>query len=306
MRWLARLTKRFSFPGFEGVSIYNVVTFFFNEIRKEDITVRSSALAFNFFLALFPAILFFFTLIAYIPIKNLQTDILSTLTQVMPDEVFKTIQTTVVDIVKRQRGDLLSLGFLSALFFALNGIKSLMNSFDKSHPGFKKRNFFKKHFIALQLTLLISFLILISVILIISGNLLIKWVIHLFHFKKSALIALTILRWVIIVAMFFTGISVLYYYGPAVKRKWKFISAGSTLATVLSILTSLGFSYFVNNFGQYNKLYGSIGTVMVLMLWFYFNSLVLLIGFELNASIEVNKIKALKRRNEAKRNEEMK
>jgi membrane protein len=125
----------------------------------------------------------------------------------------------------------------------------------------------------------------------ITNEYFIRWMFHHGWLKnKTQLFIILTFKWLVIAALLFFTISFIYYYGPAKKRKWRFISAGSTLATCLSILTSIGFSYFVNNFGQYNKLYGSMGTLIVVLLWIYFNSLILLIGFELNASI--NKAKA--------------
>jgi membrane protein len=139
---------------------------------------------------------------------------------------------------------------------------------------------------------MLSVLLIAALILIIAQKALFNWLFDALNIKSfSAQNIVAVLHYLIIIALLFFALSSLYYYGPAVKKKFKFISAGSTLATVLFIITSFGFSWFVNHFGQYNKLYGSIGSVIVIMLWMYFNSIVIIIGFELNASIAISKNK---------------
>lgn len=283
-------SKHTSLIGFEGLPIYTVLEFFFKEIQKEHLNTKSTSLAFSFFLAIFPATIFLFTLIPYIPVDNFQDQLLLILSQVLPANAYEAVQTTLTDIIKNQNGGLLTFGFITALFFSSNGIMALMRSFNKAsfiadrRPGWKKRR------LAILLTFVISIMLIIGVSLIVAGNFIISKledleIIHGVIIKYS----LVIVNWVIILLLFFSIISTLYYFGPASTKKFKFISAGSTLATVLSILTSSGFAFYVNNFGSYNKLYGSIGTLIVIMIWLYLNSMILLIGFELNASIKIVK-----------------
>ena len=148
---------------------------------------------------------------------------------------------------------------------------------------------------AFALPAIFSVLLIVATILIIFGEIAIKYLVTHHILKTKTQVWLLLLgKWVVVLALFFIAISFLYYYAPSMKKRWRFISAGSTLATVLTIITSIVFAYFVNNFGQYNKLYGSIGTLIVMLLWIYFNSLILILGFELNASID-NAKKQLKR-----------
>lgn len=303
MQWLYRIlsrsrpykaliewSHRASLPGFESLPLYTVITFFFKEIRRESLNMRATSLAFNFLLALFPATIFLFTLIPYIPIENFQDQLMFILLQLLPRTAFEATKTTLDDIIRNQNGGLLSFGFIFALFFSTNGVSSLMNAFNKSSLVLESRSAFKKHLIATGLVIMLSFLIFICISILVVGE-------HVIDFlKDEGLIkdkllyySLFFIRWVIIVALFFFATSILYYYGPAVVKRRKFFSAGSTLATALAIFTSLGFAYYINNFGQYNKIYGSIGTLIVIMLWLYINSLILLIGFELNASIYITK-----------------
>jgi len=274
-------------PGFHPLPLYDVAAFFSHEIQQRTLLNKASALAFNFMLAFFPATIFLFTLIPYIPIKNFQVELLKVLATVLPYNAYMAFEATIEDIVRIHNGSLLSIGFVSALYFATNGIVNLMQAFNRSSLIIEKRTWFKRRTIALSLTVVISVALLVAITLLTGGEALIALVIG----KKSFLLIylLKLARWIIVVGIFFVTISLLYRYGPANKQKWKFLSTGSIMATILAILTSLGFAYYINNFSSYNKVYGSLGGLIILMLWLYLNSLILLIGFELNASIEYSK-----------------
>lgn len=278
-------------PGFDNVPLYDVVVFFVNEIKRDVITVRAKSIAYTFFLALFPSILFLFTLIAYIPVDNLQENLIVLIKELLPDEsIFKIFEQTITGVVKEQRGGLLSIGLLMTLIFSTNGVLGIMESFDKSYSTFKKRNILRKRWVALKLTIVLFFLLILSIVLIVAGNQILTFLLSTFDMLSPlTFILFSTLKWIIIILLFFNSISFIYYYGPATKKKFKFISAGSTLATVLAILISIGFSYFISNFATYNKIYGSIGTIIALLVFIYLNSFALLIGFELNASIMYNK-----------------
>lgn len=273
-------------PGFEGSSLFEVGKYFCRGLSKGSISNRASSLAFNFFLALFPAIIFLFTLISYIPIRHFQDQLLEIIHNIVPAKAYQAARITIEDIIRHRRGDLLSFGFLTTLYFSTNGINAMIEGFNRTYHAIETRSFVKQRIIALFLTLLLSILLLISIsLMLISQNmlfLLVKW--KVVRFKVIYFVILSG-KWFIISCMFFLGISSLYYFGPSRKRKWRFFSAGSFFATFLSGIISLGFSYFVNHFGSYNKVYGSIGTLIVILLWIYFNAIAILSGFELNASI---------------------
>lgn len=303
MKWTHRILLRFKFyqkfirwskgyilPGFDPLPLYDVAAFFAHEIQQRTLLNKASSLAFNFMLAFFPATIFLFTLIPYIPITNFQGQLLSVLATVLPYNAYMTFQATIEDIVKHQNGSLLSIGFFSALYFATNGITNLMQAFNRSSLVVEKRTWLKRRQIAIGLTIIISFALLMAITIMTGGEALISFLKS--HIGKKSHIWIYLLifsRWIIIVAIFLFSISMLYRYGPANKQKWKFLSTGSIMATILAVLTSLGFTFYINHFASYNKLYGSIGTLIILMLWLYLNCLILLIGFELNASIEYSK-----------------
>jgi membrane protein len=209
---------------------------------------------------------------------------------VLPGNVYVLLNETIHDIVMRQQGGLLSISLLLAIYYSSRGVISMMNSFDKALPTFRKRNFINRELVALKITGLLFTLMVVSIIFFTGGEVIIKWIMKGIHAENdTAYFWFTIVRWISIIVIVYFSISLVYYYGPATHERWRFFTAGSTLATVLSILSSILFSWIIDQFGQYNRLYGSIGTFIVLLLWIYYNSMSLLIGFELNASIEMNR-----------------
>lgn len=279
---LIGFSKRIILPGFEGVPLYNVAMFFFRGIQNGAITARGSSVAFSFFLALFPTIIFLFTLIPYVPIENFQNELMDLLRQFMPRSAFEATESTLEEIINQQHGSLLSFGFISALYFSTNGFDALIDAFNQSYHKRETRSPLKQRLISVFLVFIQTLLMVVAISLIVFTEIILYKFIPEGDFSAYLIQAG---RWVIILALVFCVISFIYYLGPAKKTGWKFISAGSTFASVLFIVTSLGFAFYVNNFGQYNKLYGSIGTLIVVLLWIYFNAIILLLGFELNASI---------------------
>lgn len=293
IRNIIRLSKEVRIPGFDGLPLYDVTAFFVKGLQEGWLGLRASAVAFNFILAIFPGIIFMFSLIAYIPVDGFQEQLLG-LIDLMPNSVSETVRGTFEDIITRQRGGLLSVTVISALYFSTNGLHTLIDSFNTTYHTIETRSYFKQRGIAILLTLMLVIFTFMAIGLIIFGQIGMDYLREL-DFLRDGFIRFTLdlARWFVILALMFFATSALYFLGPAKKTKWRFFSAGSTLATVLLIITSLGFGFFVENFSQYNKLYGSIGTLIIVMMWTYFNSIVLLIGFELNASIENAKLREL-------------
>lgn len=277
-----QLSRRLIIPGFEKTPLYDVLTFFIKGLQNGSITTRASSLAFNFFLAIFPSVIFLFTLIPYIPIEGFQIELFDLLEELMPKAAFEAAEDTIVDIIQNQQSGLLSVGFFSALFFSTNGFNAMIDGFNNTFHQVGSRSVLKQRLIAFLLVLIITVLIIVAIALIITSEFLLSKI----KIGELSYYGIVIGRFVILLTLFFSIISFIYYIGPAGKHKWKFMSAGSTFATLMSLLLSWGFAYYVNNFAKYNKLYGSIGTLIVVLLWLYFNSLILLLGFELNASIQ--------------------
>jgi membrane protein len=303
MKWTHRFLLRFEFykkfihwsktyilPGFDPLPLYDVMAFFASEVQERTLLNRASSLAFNFMLAFFPGTIFLFTLIPFIPIHHFQQHLLTLLSTVLPYNAYMTFESTIRYIVNIHNVRLLSFGFLAALYFATNGIINLMRAFNRSSLVVEKRPWWTRRFVAIALTLVISFALLTAISVMIAGETIISYLkSHIDSHGHFWYYLIAFSRWIIVVAIFLVSISLLYRYGPANKVKWKFLSTGSILATGLAVITSMGFNYYINNFSSYNKFYGSLGTLIILMLWLYLNSLILLIGFELNASIDFSK-----------------
>ena len=289
-RWAIDRAKQISLPGFESIPIYDVIVFFVRGIQRGALTTRASSVAFHITLASLPLIIYFFTLIPYIPIPNFQEGVLSMAESILPSNVYALLEYTLRDMfIKRKALQLL--GILIALYFATNAINVLIVAFNNTYHAIETRSWIERRAIAAFLVIIMFVLIATAVSLIIfsrsATNLLeSKEIIQ----KAFTLYLFRIGKWIIIIGMIYSALSFLYWLGPSRKMRWKFYSAGSSLASVLVILTSLIFSSIINNFGQFNKFYGSIGTLMVILLWLYFNSIALLIGFELNASIKGAKL----------------
>lgn len=286
LRQFVFIGQKIVLPGFEGVPLYRVLLNFFKALYDGALTARASAMAFSFFLALFPGIIFIFSLIPFLPIENVDGFILEQLEALLPKSAFELSKETIIDLANNQRGSLLSFGFLMMLLFTSNGINTMLEMFNHSVHTKEKRSFLNQWLVAIVLMLILLLLLIFSSILIVFYQVIVDYTIDLIKLKDEWVISLIELgRWLITFAFVYFSISFIYFLGPIGRTKWKFFSLGSTVATLLVILFSLGFAFYVNHFGTYNKFYGSIGTLMVIMLWIYFNSLVLLFGFELNASL---------------------
>ncbi len=284
-------SKHCVLPGFSPLPLYTVAVFFFREIGKEALVNKASSLAYNFMLAIFPAIIFLFTLIPYIPKRiGFQDKLMDLMALILPDNAYLAFETTLKEIINIQNGSLLSLGFILSIFFATNGIHSLMRAFNKSSLVVETRSWFKQRLIAIVLTFIIAISVIVCIAAMTIGEISIQYLNKELDIKENlTYYAIQLTRWTLLGVLYFTNVSMLYRYGPAHAKKWKFFSAGSCLATILAFLTMWAFSFYINHFGSYNKVYGSIGTLIVVMIWLYLNSLILLVGFELNASVDISK-----------------
>jgi len=271
--------------GFNGLSIYDVTIFFIKGLQEGAITTRASSLAFNFFLAFFPSIIVFFTLIPYIPISGFQETLMEILSNILPPSTNAATFNTLEDIINNQRGGLLSIGFILALYFSTNGMSSLIQAFNSSYHIRENESILKHQLLSIILTIILSALVFLTIILIIFGKAAILYLIEYEIISQNQITLLNIAKWVILTFMLFIGITTIFNFGHSIKSRTKIFSPGALLATLFIILTSVFFSYYIDNFSQYNKIYGSIGTLIIILLWIYFNAIILLIGFELNASI---------------------
>ncbi len=273
-------------PGFQKQSLHTVARFFFKQIQKVGLNERAAAISFNLIMALPATLLFLFSIVPYLPGSDFfEKQILELFKDISPNSsIYAFIKNILKDLLEKHVG-VFSFGFVLLIFYASNAMMGVIRTFDKSikeHPVF----FLHQRWRAIQLTFILILLVISSATLLIGQDQIGILLKKLFHMKKRAKLEWwNAVRWIILIAFLFLGIALVYKFAPSVKKRWALISPGSILATSLILLTTIGFSFWVNNFASYNKIYGSIGTVLILMLLIYFNSLILLIGFELNVSI---------------------
>lgn len=293
-RVLIAWLKRVRFEKYENVSLYKIIKIFLRNLLNDDILDRANGVAFNFILAIFPAIIFLFTLIPYVteffPEINTES-IMAFIGHQIPPSMFEVVSSTVHDIISNQRGGLLSLGFLFSVYLSTNGMMALMRAFNACYRTIENRSGLKTRLIATGLTINMTIVLFLAIILLIVGQFILEAIMNnmpafdWINMSYFTVVLLFILRFVAIFIAFFLAISFIYYFGPAIHYNWRFFSVGSLLATLLCLAVSYGFSYYITNFGTYNKVYGSIGALIALMVWIQLITIVLLVGYEVNASI---------------------
>lgn len=284
--------KRLSLPGLQQVPIYDVGGFFKNGLLQGVIGVRASAISFNFFLAIFPGIIFIFGLIPFIPVPNFQVELVQILKEVLPSNTFQTIEQTITDIATNRRVGLFSFGFIAALIFSTNAVGAMIAAFNASANILENRTWLSMRLNGVVLVIVMALLTSVATGLIVFGKKLLNLLLvnQIIHNKVWHTLFITG-RWLVILSVILTSISFLYYYAPSKRNKYVFFTPGSIVATILMVVSSLAFSYYINSFDNYNRLYGSIGTLIAFLIWLNINSFVLLIGFELNVSIRNAKLR---------------
>ena len=288
--FLKQKAKTIYIPGFQHVNLYQVLRFVYNQLNTIGLYDRASAISFNLIMALPAGFLFLFSIIPYFPKAfKVKKQILSVFKDIAPNSsTYKFIMEIINDLLSQHVG-IFSFGFLLLLFYASNAMTGIIRSFDKSIMQ-NKPFFLHQRMRAIRLTIILILLVFASLLVLIGQDQLTRLLREVFDIKRKTIVPYwNSIRWAIIILLLFFGNAFIYKYAPLIKEKWPLNSPGALLSTLLMLITSLGFSYWVNNFSSYSKIYGSIGTVLVVMTLIYLNSLILLIGFELNVSIEVLK-----------------
>ncbi len=272
-------------------TLYSTINVFIDKLGQDQIFEKANAVAFSFTLAIFPSIIFLFTLIPFIHAIIPEVDtvqIMDFLKVTLPERMYDVTAGTIEDIIAIKRGGLLSFGVLFALFLATNGVNTLMRAFNSCYKTKEKRSFLTTRLIATGITIMLAFVLLLALVLLVVGQFVIDW---LFSFGMLTVdllyYTLLLVRLVIVLVTFFLAISLIYYLAPAIHDRWRFFSSGSFMAAAICVALSFGFAIYINNFATYNKVYGSIGVLIVLMVWLYMLSAVLLMGFEWNASADL-------------------
>jgi len=286
---LIEFLKNIRFRG-DKISLYFILKTFLEKLMKNEILERANMVAFSFSVAIFPAILFLFTLIPYIHNFIPEVDnasIMKFIGSMMPESMFTVIEATTFEIISKSRGDLLTFGFFLSLFLATNGTMALITAFNSRYKMEHCRTYFQNRLIAVGLTFMLAFVLIAAIVLLVAGQLLVDYLVESspIDVDNLTVYALLLLRFVVLFIVFWIAISCLFYFGSEVHQNWKFFSYGSFFATILSLMASYLFSYYIANFGTYNKLYGSIGVMLAFMIWVWILAVILLVCYELNTSI---------------------
>ena len=286
--FIGRLSKKIILPGFRGVPLYDASVFFWLQLKKSGLNSRAKSISFDFAMAIPAVLICIFTLIPYMPISKQFTKELLRLTRhITPNQnSYNFVNSFLEDFLNTPRVGLMSFGFVLVIFYASNAMLSIIRTFDNAiYKHHKRRGFIKKRIKAIRLTIVVLGLLMGTILLLIGQGILFDHMMKWLKIKRSDVVWIATLRPVITVTLFFYSISFIYKYAPSVKKRWPLITPGSVLATFLMMATTSAFSFWVNHFNNYNKVYGSLGTILILMFLVYLNSLILLLGFELNLSI---------------------
>ncbi|TDQ15216.1 membrane protein [Algoriphagus boseongensis] len=299
----ARQLKKIHF-GHPDKNLYDVTRIFIQQLKKDDINERAGSMAFSYTIALFPLLLFLLNLVPYLqdlfPVITTE-NILSFVQSIIPQDIYENIDTTIMDIVSRPRQSLLSFGFFFALFASTQGVVSMMDSFNSVYKTKENRGFMGTRMIAIAIVTMLVVTIIAASTVMIFGSILISRLDELQVFNSSFMIFLfNTLKFLILLAVFYMTSAFIFRFAPAVHDKWHFFSIGAQLSGLLITLGFYGFIFYLENFASYNKLYGSIGTLIALMLWLFITSMIVLVCFEVNVSLDLAEEKAKERENRRK------
>ncbi len=285
IRECAALSKRIILPGFSGLSLYHLFEIYGTGIIKGTFSSRASSIAYSFFIALFPFLLLMLNLISYIPVEDFQTRFLIFIEEMLPAQTHEYFYPVIADIAVNQRAGLLSFAFFLSLFLAANGVNSIFSAFEYSVHVTINRAFFRQYFVALLVSIFVAILLLITVGVIIYGEFAIRELKGM-GYMQNDVFWISALQVAVFIVMFYLIVATLYHFGVKEGRQTRFFSVGALVTTLLFLLTTYLFGVYINNFSNYNELYGSIGALLIMMFYIWLNSNLLLLGFELNISLQ--------------------
>ncbi|MBK8226570.1 MAG: YihY/virulence factor BrkB family protein [Flavobacteriales bacterium] len=285
-RRLIAWASRIILPGFEGFNVYQIARFFIGALATGHIVTRASAIAFKLFLAFFPAVIVLLTLIPYVPIADFQARLLSTFQDMMPLEVFRFINSTLEDLVVKKHGTLLSVSFLVGLYLASNSVDAILAGFSGSTNITKWHSPLKQRLLSLGLLVALTALAVIAIPLLTVSGIAIHWVTDL-GLMPGGLVTYALFggKWIITILVVIAAVSLLYNAGDPTARRFRLFTPGALLAVLLILIVSQALAYMFSNITNYNALYGSIGAILAVQFWIYFNMIAILVGYELNTSI---------------------
>jgi membrane protein len=256
------------------------------EVMADNCLGLAAQLAYYFFLALFPALLFLVAIISFMPVSGLLDAITAMLARVAPGEVLKIVQEQIAKIANDKSTGLLTLGMLGTLWSTSSGMTAIVDTLNQAYDIQESRPWWKVRVLAIGLTIALAIFIVSSLTLVLVGPTLAEKAAVWAHMGPAFTWSWKILQWPVVFALVTLGIAIIYYFAPDAEQEWVYITPGSVLATILWLIISLAFKFYIANFTSYTATYGIIGGAIVLMLWFYVSALAVLVGAELNAEIE--------------------
>ncbi len=279
--------QHFSLPGNRGVPLYDVLRFFLVSIFNGDLNQRAKGLAYSFLTALPPLLIFFFTLVAYFPVDGVQDELLAQMAGIVPDKIMGPLTDTVNDVMGHKHSTLLSIGFISSIILAANGLMGVISSLNFANSSVEKRPYVQRYLLSMLLVFILYFIVVLTMALLIGHKQILQLIFAQgwMPITKFNTVMFNVVRWLLLTVAILAAISIIYYWAPVKKQRVGFLSAGSVLATIMFLVLSWALGLYINNFNNYNLVYGSIGTMLLLMFWIRFNCIVLLVGYELNISI---------------------
>ena len=273
-------------PGFGGVPLYDVLVYFIRGFTQVNLIDRAAAVAFNVFLALFPMILFLFTLIPYFPLQGVTTSVLEALQDILPPGTYDSVSSTINEIMSIEHGGLMSIGLLLAFYFSTSAVSSFFRGFNMGDNEYGQVSFMKQQIYSILVMLMFVALLLLSIVLMTLGQKLLPVFFTKIHlYKGITVFMINLVRWLIVIFALIIAMSLLYHFGNPHSKRFKLFTPGSLLFTGLFIVGTILFNFYISNISTYNLLYGSIGGLIIFVIWIYFNCILVLIGYELNKSI---------------------
>jgi membrane protein len=288
LRLLITIPQKIYLPRFKGLTLYDLIKTYFFGIIEGTFSSRAGSIAFSFFMALFPFILFLLNLIPYLPIEPYH--FVEFIEDVLPKDTASFFMPVILDIIDNPRGGLLSLVFLLTIFLMTNGVNAIFSSFEYSYHITINRSFFKQYFVASLVSIFLALLLLLTIVIIVFSERFI-WDLSKEELLSNGVFWIEVIRTIIFLILVYFVIAILYYFGIKKGKNNRFFSIGAFVTTMLFVLTTYLFGVYITNFSNYNELYGSIGALLILMLYIWINSNLLLLGFELNATLKTLRLK---------------
>lgn len=267
--------------------IWTLTKDLYNRFKEDELSRLSAELAYYFLLSLFPFLIFLITLLAYLPLS--EADVLATITQYAPKESMVLIETTLNQILSKQNGGLLSFGIIATLWSASNGINAIVRALNRAYDVEENRSFLVARGMAIVLTIAMVFVILIALLLPVFGKQIGLFISATYGLSDEFLSIWNAIRWLLSGLILFIVFSALYFIAPNKRLQIKYVLPGSLFATVGWIIVSLAFSFYVSNFSNYSGTYGSLGGIIILMIWFYISGMIIVLGGEINGLLHKRK-----------------